>query len=83
MVLIINLYSKTENSFNHNGLKILKPIEAIVTEEVNGDYSLKITMPKGTAEIQNEQIIKAPTPKSNQLFRVYNSDIDIEPIRER
>lgn len=77
MVLIINLYSKTENNFIHNGLKILKPIEAIVTEEVNGDYSLKITMPKGTAEIQNEQIIKAPTPKSNQLFRVYNSDIDM------
>lgn len=77
MVLIINLYSKTENSFNHNGLKILKPIEAIVTEEVNGDYSLKITMPKGSNEIQNEQIIKAPTPKSNQLFRVYNSDIDM------
>lgn len=77
MVLIINLYSKTENNFTHNGLKVLKPIEAIVTEEVNGDYSLKITMPKGTAEIQNEQIIKAPTPKSNQLFRVYNSDIDM------
>lgn len=48
-----------------------------MTEEVNGDYSLKITMPKGSAEIQNEQIIKAPTPKSNQLFRVYNSDIDM------
>lgn len=56
---------------------ILQPIEAIVTEEINGDYSLKITMPRGFSEIENEQIIKVPTPKSDQLFRVYNSDIDM------
>ncbi|MBR1722505.1 MAG: phage tail protein, partial [Treponema sp.] len=48
-----------------------------MAEEINGDYSLRITMPKGTSEIQNEQIIKAPTPRSNQLFRVYNFDIDM------
>ena len=77
MALILNLYSKTETNFAHNGLKILKPLEAIVKEEINGDYSLKITMPKGSAEIQNEQIIKVPTPKSSQLFRVYNTDVDM------
>ncbi len=77
VVVIINLYSKTETNFYHNGLMVLQPIEAIVTEEINGDYSLKITMPCGFLEIENEQIIKAPTPKSDQLFRVYNSDVDM------
>ena len=77
MVIIINLYSKTETNFNHNGLCILQPIEAIVTEELNGDYSLKLTMPRGSQLIENEQIIKVPTPKSSQLFRVYNSDVDM------
>ena len=77
MALILNLYSKTENNFTHNGLKVLSPLKAIVKEEINGDYSLEITMPKGSSEIQNEQIIKVPTPKSSQLFRVYNSDIDM------
>lgn len=56
---------------------ILQPIEAIVTEEINGDYSLKLTMPRGFSEIENEQIIKVPTPKTDQLFRVYNSDVDM------
>ena len=77
MALILNLYSKTENNFTHNGLKVLSPLKAIVKEEINGDYSLEITMPKGSSEIQNEQIIKVPTPKSSQLFRVYNTDIDM------
>lgn len=74
---MITLYEKNEQDFTHNGLKILQPIEAIVTEELNGDYSLKITMPRGSSEIENEQIIKAPTPHSKQLFRVYNSDVDM------
>ena len=74
---IITLYSKNETDFTHNGLMILQPIEAIVSEEINGDYSLKLTMPRGFSEIENEQIIKVPTPKTDQLFRVYNSDVDM------
>ena len=74
---MIRLYDKNETDFTHNGICILKPLEATVTEELNGDYSLKITMPRGKKEIEIEQIIKAPTPKSEQLFRVYNSDIDM------
>ncbi|MFR1178848.1 MAG: phage tail spike protein [Bacilli bacterium] len=77
VVIIINLYSKTETNFNHNGLCILQPIEAVVTEELNGDYSLKLTMPRGSQLIENEQIIKVPTPKSSQPFRVYNFDVDM------
>ena len=74
---MIVLYKKNETDFTHNGLMILQPIEAVVTEEINGDYSLKLTMPRGFSEIENEQIIKVPTPITDQLFRVYNSDIDM------
>ena len=74
---MIVLYQKNETDFTHNGLMILQPIEAAVTEEINGDYSLKLTMPRGFSEIENEQIIKVQTPKTDQLFRVYNSDIDM------
>lgn len=74
---MINLYEKNETDFTHNGICVLQPIEAILTEELNGDYSLKITMPQGSEIIENEQIMKAPTPRSHQLFRVYNSDIDM------
>ena len=74
---MINLYEKNETDFTHNGLLILQPIEAIVSEELNGDYSVKLTMPQGFSDIEVEQIIKAPTPKADQLFRVYNTDIDM------
>ena len=74
---MIILYEKNETDFTHNGLMILQPIEAIVTEELNGDYSLKLTMPRGFSDIEIEQIIKVPTPRFNQLFRVYNSDVDM------
>ena len=74
---MIVLYQKNETDFTHNGLMVLQPIEAVVTEEINGDYSLKLTMPRGFSEIENEQIIKVPTPKTDQLFRVYNSDVDM------
>lgn len=74
---MINLYDKNEIDFSHNGKRILKPIEAIITEEINGDYSLKITMPRGEELIEIEEIIKAPTPKTPQLFRVYDTDVDI------
>ena len=77
MIFIINLYDKSETDFTHNGITVLQPIEAIVTEELNGDYSLKLTMSRGSQLIENEQIIKVPTPKSSQLFRVYNSDVDM------
>lgn len=74
---MINLYRKNEINFTHNGICILRPLKAIVKEELNGDYSLEITMQRGVSDIQNEQIIKAPTPKGNQLFRVYNCDVDM------
>lgn len=75
--MIISLYDKSETDFSHNGKRILKPIKAVVTEEINGDYSLEITMPRGEELIEIEEIIKAPTPKTPQLFRVYMADVDI------
>ncbi len=74
---MISLYERNETDFSHNGIRVLQPIEAIVSEELNGDYSLKLTMPRGFSDIEIEQVIKAPTPKNPQLFRVYNTDIDM------
>ena len=40
-------------------------------------YSLGITMPRGEELIEIEEIIKAPTPKTPQLFRVFETDVGI------
>lgn len=34
-------------------------------------------MPLGFSDIEVEQVVKAPMPKTPQLFRVYNTDIDM------
>ncbi len=75
--MIINIYKRNETDFSHNGIRVLQPVEAIVSEELNGDYSLKLTMPQGFSDIEVEQVVKAPMPKTPQLFRVYNTDIDM------
>ena len=73
---MIRLYDRKETDFTTNGLRILQPIACAVTEEINGDYSLQITMPTWDTKIQNESIIKAPTPHGDQLFRIYDAEID-------
>lgn len=71
------MYPKNTTDFSTNGIMTLQPISCVVSEEINGDYSLKIVMPEGDATIQPEMIIKAPTPKGSQLFRVYMPDVDV------
>ena len=77
VAVMISLYNKNETDFSHNGKSVLKPIKAVITEELNGDYSLEITMPRGEELIEIEEIIKVPTPKTPQLFRVFETDVDI------
>ncbi len=74
---MICLYAKNETDFSTNGLKVLQPVECTVVEEINFDFSLQITMPQGDTSIHEEMIIKASTPKGDQLFRVYKPQIDV------
>lgn len=76
---MICLFKKDDTDFTTNGIKVLQPVSCIVSETRNLDYSLTITMPMYDNSIEEEMIIKAPTPKNgNQLFRVYDSDIDAD-----
>lgn len=75
---MICLFAKDATDFSTNGVKVLQPVSCIVKEEINGDYSLEITMPQGDAMVQSEMIIRAPTPKNgDQLFRVYKPKVDM------
>jgi phage minor structural protein len=74
---LITLYDSNELDFTNNGICILNDcIVAKIEEELNGIYSLYIEYPifsKKAAFITHENIIKAPTPKGYQLFRVNSS----------
>jgi len=75
-VFMINLYSKNETDFLHNGLYILDGhiISPVVTEELNGLYMLEFDYPIGVSyakEILPERIVKCPVPDmAAQLFRI-------------
>lgn len=75
---MITLYKSTTIDFTTNGFGILLPSEAKVTEEINGAYELElkchtINNENKTWQYLDEMVVlKAPTPKGYQLFRVYN-----------
>ena len=76
---MISIYKALESNFNHNGYGILKTIKAEITEELNGMYEIEIIITiedneKLISHIKEYNLIKAPTPDSYQLFRIYRVD---------
>lgn len=65
---MINLYDKKCTTFNNNGICILKPLECIVTEELNGDYSIQLTLQQSETMVEEESIIKVPGSNGNRYF---------------
>lgn len=80
VIKIITLYKRNETNFEHNGIGILSDcIRADVYREINGVYYLELDYPlfdkkNLSNEIQEHRIIKAPTPKGEQLFRVKKTE---------
>lgn len=66
-----------QNDFENNGLAILEPIEALITEELNGIYELTLTHPIDIYDkwryLLEMNIIKA----CGQLFRIYKRTTSI------
>ena len=71
---MISVYNSNEKLFNHNGIKILKPLKAVIIKEDNGDYYLDM---KDTIDnlnyYQGGMIIRAPTKWGKQSFRIGGS----------
>lgn len=66
---MIRLFDRNETNFNHNKT-ILTPLSCYVLEEANGMYELESEFPKNIV-INEGDIIKAPSPRGEQLFRIY------------
>ncbi|KEI10515.1 endopeptidase [Clostridium sp. K25] len=73
---MIVVYDSKEENFEHNGLVVLdKCMRCEVTEELNGLYELELEYPiynnSKCEYLIEDNIIKAPTPQGQQLFRIY------------
>ena len=68
---MIKVYESTERLFNHNGLKILHPLKAMVFIEDNGDYYLELeTTLEDNEYIQEGNIVRVNTRWGEQGFRL-------------
>lgn len=73
---MITLFAANETDFTHNGLGSLDRniITPVVEETLNGLYAFSFTYPifaPHGIQIDGQSIVRVPTPKGNQLFRVY------------
>nr|WP_072514045.1 phage tail spike protein [Ndongobacter massiliensis] len=70
----LTLYDKNETTFQSRGIGTLTDaVSATVHEEINGVYDLTVVYPyngKLSSEITPERLIKANTPRGEQMFRV-------------
>ncbi|WP_242849741.1 phage tail spike protein [Clostridium novyi] len=78
MIKIINVYDSKETDFNFNGLTIFQDnfpgLICTVNERLNGIYELTLECDRENPKIKHFKkynIIKAPTPTGDQLFRIY------------
>ncbi len=83
---MITIYESTQTGVpSHMGLGALTPSSCLITEDLNGQFSLAMTHPIDDngkwLKIENGRIIKAPTHRGLQLFRIYNSFRD--PVSQK
>lgn len=70
---MISVYPSNEKEFSDNGIKILKPLSAIITKEDNGDYYLELKDVISNLDYyQNGMIVRVPSPWGYQGFRLSN-----------
>lgn len=75
---MIRLFSHTETDFTHNGIHVLDDIAlgdtCILSNGINEVYSLEMEVSiynnSKWTDIESEMILKVPTPKGEQLFRI-------------
>ena len=66
---MIRLFAPDETNFDHNEI-VLSPHRCHVEEEENGDFLLEYESAPDP-RITDGAIIKAPTPRGDQLFRIF------------
>ncbi len=81
---MISVYASNEKSFISNGIKILKPLKALIFKQDNGEYYLDLKDSIDNFEYyQSGNIIRVPTPWGKQCFRIKNVSIQNNKVEAR
>ena len=78
---MISVYPSTERTFSNNGIKILKPLKALIRKEDNGDFYIDLKDNIDNIDYyQTGMIIRTDTPWGSQAFRITNPKIENNKI---
>lgn len=69
----LQLYDRDETDFTHRGLSLPDAYNAVVDWKMNESFTLTFDYPiqsRNGNKIENEMIVKAPTPDGDNLFRI-------------
>ena len=78
---MISAFPPEEILFADNGLKILKPLKAIIRKEDNSEYRLDVRDNLENLEFyQSGNILRVSTPWGKQCFRIKNTVIENRKI---
>lgn len=81
---MISVYPSNEKLFANNGIKILKPLQALIKKEDNGNYYIDLKDYVDNLEYyQSGMIVRANTPWGYQCFRLTNLEINNSIITVR
>ena len=81
---MISVYASNEKSFSSNGIKILKPLKALIFKQDNGEYYLDLKDSIDNFEYyQSGNVIRVPTPWGKQCFRIKNVSIQNNKVEAR
>ena len=81
---MISVYTSDERSFAHNGIKILKPLKALIYKQDNADYYLDLKDSINNLDYyQSGNILRVSTPWGKQCFRIKNVSIQNNKVEVR
>lgn len=81
---MISVFAPQETLFADNGIKILKPLKAVIFKEDNGDYYLDLRDNLDYLEYyQSGNILWVKTPWGKQSFRIKNGSVENNKINIR
>ena len=81
---MISIYPSDEKYFANNGIKILKPLKAMIRKEDNGNYYIDVKDTLANIKYYQEGLIlRVKTPWGYQGFRLTNPEIENNYINIR
>lgn len=81
---MIQIYDAKNTDYAHNGDTAIQPTVCDIDMSLNGEWEMEIEAPADSLgkyrAVLTGNVVKAPTPRGDQLFRIYDHEITEESV---